>query len=681
MNTQTIITPSSLRSGLLGLLKILLVLPPLATAQAAADKDLHTPIFNHDTLNRSCERVLEIAQADFDSLAKLPVSQANVPTVLEAWDTYSARIEDVLGPVYILTYTHPDKAIRDAGEACIVKITAFQTRLFQNPALYQRVVAVKTADPIDGKLRQDLIHAFQDTGVTLSTEKRQRAKEILDRLQLLSQEFSRNLRENKTKLRFSAAEQKGLPDNYLQRAKKLEDGSIEVGFDYPDYVPFMRYAEDEAARERYYRAFSNRGGARNLAILDEVTQLRLELAELQDLDSYAELVTQRKMVQNPDTVLDFLDEVEDVVTEVEAAEIDTLTALKSRHRLTPGDDTELHYWDKEFYLERLRKQQYNIDQQALRAYFPTLATLNWILRISGDLYGIEFKAAKAPVWHEDVLYYRVLDAGSQKTIGAIYLDLYPREGKYGHAAAFPIRGSSTRLGRKPITALVTNFNRDGLTQNEVETFLHEFGHALHGVLSNTRYVNQAGTQVERDFVEAPSQMYEAWARDPQTLSMMAEFCTDCPTIDVDLAQRLDAARQLGQGLLYARQWLYASFDMALASDDPEPAQETWADMEDDTALGHAAGNQFPGTFAHIVGGYAAGYYGYMWSEVIALDMLSAFNGDLMDAAVGQAFREKVLARGAEVPASTMVRDFLGRNPDSEAFFKEIRGQHISTEED
>ncbi len=654
------------------LILVALFAAPVSVVQASADP-LRIPLFEADALTQSCDRVLEIARGDYGSLGTLPLPQANTRTVLQSWDIYAARLENVLGPVYIQTYTHPDKAVRDAGEACIVKITALQTELFQNPELYQRVLSINATDKIDGKLRQDLLDAFEDTGVNLPADKRKRAKAILDRIQQLDQEFNRNLRENKTRLTFSPDEQQGLPDSYLQGHSRMEDGSIEVGFDYPDYIPFMRYASDAAARERYYRAFSNRGGERNLEILDEIVQLRLEFAELQGLDSYAELVTRRKMVGDPDTVLDFLDEVEDVVTDVEEREIATLARLKADHLLMPFDEAELKPWDKEFYLERLRKQQYNIDQQSLRAYFPTSATLDWILGMSSELYGIQFQKAKAPVWHEDVLYYQVKDSDSGETIGALYLDLYPREGKYGHAAAFPVYGSSTRLNRKPVTALVMNFNRKGLTQNEVETFLHEFGHALHGILSNTRYVSHAGTQVERDFVEAPSQMYEAWARSPDTLALMARHCTDCPTIDEDLANRLDAARLLGQGLLYARQWLYASFDMELAGDDPESALETWQDMEGDTALGYVDGTQFPGSFAHIVGGYAAGYYGYMWSEVIALDMLSPFGGKLMNRAAGHAFRDKILSRGAEVPASEMVRDFLGRDPSPKAFFNEIQG--------
>ena len=294
--------------------------------------------------------------------------------------------------------------------------------------------------------------------------------------------------------------------------------------------------------------------------------------------------------------------------------------------------------------------------------------------MSSELYGLRFEAKPVPVWNEDVLHYEVRDAHKGHFIGSIYLDLYPREGKYGHAAAFPVRGTSTRILRTPISVLVTNFNRQGLTMREVETFLHEFGHVLHGVLSTTRYVSQAGTSVERDFVEAPSQMYEAWAHKPETLKRLKAICGDCPAIDDDLAARLEAARRLGSGLTYARQHLYASYDMALAGEKPQSAITLWEKMEAATPMGYAENTEFPGTFAHIAGGYAAGYYGYMWSEALALDMLSAFGNNLMNPKQGRRFRDIVLANGGSKPASEMVERFLGRSTQPDAFFREIRGE-------
>jgi thimet oligopeptidase len=228
--------------------------------------------------------------------------------------------------------------------------------------------------------------------------------------------------------------------------------------------------------------------------------------------------------------------------------------------------------------------------------------------------------------------------------------------------------------RTPITTLVTNMDRTGLTQNELETLLHEFVHALHGILSRTRYVEQSGTKVELDFVEAPSQMYEAWARRPESLQRMKRVCEDCPVLAGDLIERLDAARRLGSGLQYGRQLLYASYDMALAGPKPRPAFQVWVEMERRSPLGRAEGTEFPGTFGHIAGGYAAGYYGYMWSEALALDMLSAFGDNVMDPKTGRRFRDSVLSRGGEVKAEQMLLDFLGRPTNREAFFREVRGE-------
>lgn len=631
------------------------------------------PVHTAETVAAVCQQMVENAGDKAAAIRRVKPKQASVKSVLVAWDELERSIEDPLGPIYLQTYVHPNKAVRDAGEACIVRARALETELFQDKALYDRVLAVPVEDAIDAKLRQDLLDRFDDTGVSLDEASRRRAKQILERIEALAQEFSRNLRENQERLRFTAAEIVGLPRSYLDRVEHDADGGIIVGFDYPDYLPFMTHARDRNARERYYRGFVNRGGERNLEILGELSELRKELAELHELPSYAHYVTRRRMVRDPETVQRFLDDVEQIVNQVEPAEIAELRALAQP--LTQYDaDTELKQWDKEFLLERLRNERYAIDQETLRSYFPTLQTLEWVLLVSSRLYGLRFEQAEVPVWHSDVMYYDVLDEETGDFLGGIYLDLYPRAGKYGHAAAFSVRGSSTRIGRTPITALVMNFNRQGLTHDEVETFLHEFGHALHGVLSRTRYVFHAGTQVEQDFVEAPSQMYEAWARRPESLALMGEVCEACPSLDEDLIKRIQDARRVGQGIFYGRQKLYASYDLALTDADPGKPLPVWRRMEADTPWGYPSGTEFPGTFAHIAGGYAAGYYGYMWAEALALDMLSEFGDNVMDPEVGRRFREAILSRGGEVQAQAMVRDFLGRSTDTDALFAEIRGE-------
>lgn len=630
-------------------------------------------LYDASSLTRACTQVLETSRARAEKLATLPMGEVSADGVLGAWNDQSRLAEDVIGPASLLAYVHPDKSVRDAGEACILKTTETRTAIFQNEALYRRVQAVSPKDAIDARYRLELIEAFEDTGVTLPADARAQAKTLMERLTALDQEFDRNLREVKTTLSFTPEEQRGLPASYIEKQPKDKDGNITLGFDYPDYHPFMSQGEHAEARKRYYLGFLSRGGERNLVILDEIVTLRRQLAGLYGYDSYADFVTRRRMVGNTRTVRDFLDEVEDIVQEVESRDVAALAQLKQLH-LGSRDTQTVQPWDKDFYLERLRRLRFDIDQDRLRRYFPTEASVQWAMGLAGTLYGLRFENARVPVWHADVRYYDVKDAKTGRLIGGLYLDLYPRPGKYGHAAAFGVRGSSTRAARTPITTLVTNFDRQGLTHREVETLLHEFGHAMHGILSQTRYVDVAGTNVELDFVEAPSQMFEEWARRPESLQRMKAACGDCPLLDSELLRRLESARKLGSGLQYGRQLLYANYDMALAGKNPDGALKTWIRMERATPLGHAQGSLFPATFGHIAGGYAAGYYGYMWSEAVALDMLSAFGDNLMNPTVGMRLRETILARGGEVPAEQMVREFLGRPSDRTAFFAEIRGE-------
>jgi thimet oligopeptidase len=252
--------------------------------------------------------------------------------------------------------------------------------------------------------------------------------------------------------------------------------------------------------------------------------------------------------------------------------------------------------------------------------------------------------------------------------------LYPRDGKYNHAAAFPVRAGSTLVNRTPISVLVTNFDRKGLNHDELETLLHEFGHVLHGVLSKTRYADQSGTSVKRDFVEAPSQMFEEWGRREEALKLFAELCPECPRLTKAQIEQLDAARKYGQGIRFSRQRQYAAYDMTLHTGVPPAAMPTWAAIESKTRLGHVEGSMLPASFAHLMGGYAAGYYGYMWSQVLALDMLSAFGGKLMNPDVGRRYRQTILASGGQRPPLALVESFLGRKPNSEAFYAEITGR-------
>ncbi|HEX7420978.1 MAG TPA: M3 family metallopeptidase [Thermoanaerobaculia bacterium] len=632
------------------------------------------PIFNAEALRDAAKNALTEARRLFKEIEAIPVDQASARTILDSWDRAAVLIEDAFGAISLLNSVHPDQAVRDAADEALLEESSFLTALFQNEALFERVRAVKPHSIAEKQLQKDLLEAFEDSGVALPPGRRARFKAISDRLTELSQEFAKNIRENTTKLTFTPAECDGLPQSWLDRVPRDEKGNIVVGFDYPDYIPFLTNARNEAARKRYYIAYTNRGTTKNLATLDEIVALRKEIADLYDVPSFAHYVTKRRMVENPETVLNFLGEVHAVVMEAEIRDLAELSVVKSEMTGEPVERANISRWDMSFYRERLREKRYAIDQEALRKYFPTAASVSWMLDISERLYGLKFERAVVPAWHDDVIYLDVTDAATGERMGGIYLDLYPRDGKYKHAAAWPVRGVSRKLRRKPISVLVTNFNRDGLTHDELETLLHEFGHVLHGILSSTEYNQHSGTSVERDFVEAPSQMYEEWASRIESLSLLQNHGDDVPAIDESLVKRLTAAAKFGAGIDYGRQWLYAAFDMALSGELPRPSLEVWKEMEGATPMGYVPGTSFPGTFEHIASGYAAGYYGYMWAKVIALDLVSIFGADLMNQAIGRRMREMILSRGSEEPARSLVEQFLGRPVSSEAFFARIRGE-------
>lgn len=640
----------------------------------SADQRITLPILDAGTLQKSCTQILREARESISAMEKVPIDAVTVHNILDQWDDNSIELENIAGVVAILNNVHPDRRVREAADQCTLEISSFETELYQNEKLYERVRVVKPETDAQKQFQKDLLESFEDSGVSLPADPRRRFKEISDRITELSQEFGRNVRDNPTKLTFTPEECEGLPRSWLDRVPRDEHGNVQVGFDTPDYIPFLNSANREAARERYYIAFQKRGTPRNIEILDEIVELRREIASLYGQPSYAHFVTRRRMVEDPETVHRFLAEVKATVHEAERLDLEELRRLKADKTGKPLSETQLHRWDLSFYRERLREMRFQVDQEALRSYFPTPPTIAWVLETSEELYAVRFDRVDVPVWHPDVLYYDVTDADSGRFMGGIYLDLFPRDGKYKHAAAWPVRGNSRRTGRTPISVLVTNFNRDGLTHDELETFFHELGHVLHGVFSQTEYSLHSGTAVQRDFVEAPSQMYEEWARTLQTLHTIGRHCPSCPVMDQSLVDRLNDARHFGQGIDYARQHLYAAFDMALSAPESAGVLEVWSSMEQDTPLGHVPGTEFPGTFGHITGGYAAGYYGYMWSKVLALDMLSVFGDDLMNPEMGRRFRNLILSRGGEEPARQLVERFLGRPVSSKAFFAEITGK-------
>jgi thimet oligopeptidase len=663
--------------------------PALVFAQAAVTNGsrLSLPVPTAQSIKASCDRDLATAKALFKKIEAGKVAG----DVFAQMNQLNMLIEDLSGPLYIISNVSPDKATRDAAEECTVKWSPLETEIYQSEALYKKIKAAKSSNPIQAAYQQELAQGFEDSGVSLPVDKRTRAKAIIEEITKHAKNFEKNVREDKTRVLVKADDLAGVPNDVFKDIKPGADGLLSLGLDYPTYLPVMENATAEATREKMWRAKVNEGSEANLALLDKITELRRELAGLYGYESYAAFTLRRKMARNPDTVLKFLASVKTQVTELEKSELAQLRTLKSELTNTAIEQTTVRRWDTAYLQEQMRRKRFSVNQEELRKHFPTEAAVKFMLQLSEKLYGVQFqgrsnvgvfpsksiakdKTIATPTWHPDVRVFDVSDLKTKKFIGTVYLDLFPREGKYNHAAVWPIRNASTLVGRTPIPVLVTNLNRTGLTQDEFETLLHEFGHALHGVLSVATYNAQAGTSVMRDFVEAPSQMFEEWARRPEPLQLFAKMCGGCPPLSDQQIEALNQSRKFGKGIQYARQWVYAAFDMALTHEKGGSSLEVWKRIEGATPLGHVEGTRFPAGFSHLVGGYAAGYYGYMWSEVIALDMLSAFGGQMLNEEVGRRYRNTILSQGGQKPPHALVEAFLGRQANSEAFFKEITGQ-------
>lgn len=615
-------------------------------------------------VRQACDAGLRGAALRLKALEKEPGS----PTWMAQYDGFYGGVEDAHGPIEFIRNVHPDQRVRDAAEACELRWQDFLAGVGQNPKLYAAAKASPRGDEIDAETLRLVLENFEDSGVGLGPAQRARAKQLVNRIGELGQKFDMNVRDSKTRLAFTRAELRGVPEQVLKSARPGANGRLLLGLDYPTYFPVMERAEDPATRERMWRAKMNEGGAGNLKLLAEIARLRRDYAKLFGFDSYADFTLRRRMANGIANAERFLTEVRQAVNAGEQRDLVALREAKSQHVGLPLEKVTLQRWDVAFYTERLRKQRFTVDEESFRPYFPPQESLRFVMRIAETMFGIRYTPVPAKLWHPEAQAFAVSDAATGQPIASLIVDLYPRDGKYGHAAVWSYRSGSTLAERIPQAALVVNFDRKGLTIEELDTLLHEFGHALHATLSKTRYALNAGTSTELDFVEAPSQMLEDWIFDRQVLKLFAEVCPSCTPVPDELIEKARAAREFTKGSQTARQHLYASFDLALHGPGAPEPMALWRRMEGDTPLGYVAGTTFPAGFSHVAGGYGAGYYGYLWSLVVAMDLRTAFEAARLDPAVGKRYRDTVLSQGGQRPPEQLVKDFLGRESSPKAFF-------------
>ena len=479
-----------------------------------------------------------------------------------------------------------------------------------------------------------------------------------------------------------------MPEDYRQGLGRTDDGRYRVTMAYPDVIPFMENATRRDRREELSRLFNNRAVDSNRALLAEAVRLRERVAELFGEPSWAHHTMGEKMANDPKEVDAFYAELVPQLTRKAQAEIERMAALLAGDS---GDGDGLQLWDWRFYDTQLRRTEYGVDMHEVSAYFPLEQVLDGLLAITSEAFGVRYERLDGQrLWHEDVLSFAIVDVESGERIAVTHMDLHPREGKFSHAAAFdlvPGRRQPDGSYRTPVSCIVANVTKPAgdhpslLTHDEVLTLFHEFGHILHQTLTRAETARFSGTNTEADFVEAPSQIMEHWCWRPEVLARFARHHGTGEAIPDQLVQQLVAARDLNVGIDKLRQIQFGTLDMGLHG--PRREDEVSADGERDldailrraeavTGFPHQSGTFFPASFGHLLGGYDAGYYGYLWSEVFGDDMFSRFAAEgVTSPAVGGEYRREILEKGGSVDANEMLERFLGRPPNNVAFLAKL----------
>ena len=624
-----------------------------------------------DDANSLCD--INLAHAERLKKEILAASgQRTRENTLERMNEIYIALERILYTTSLTSYTHPDKDVREASEACERRAMEVYNALNMNPDLYAAVKAVDVAS-LDAPARrfvQIVLRDYERSGVNKDQSVRERLAVLSQAMVQSSQDFSRNVREDVRSIKLTPEQLAGLPEDFMAQRPADEDGLITITTNAPDLFPVLTYAKDEKTREALVRVNASRAYPANEPILTNYLQQRHEYANLVGFDSWAAYNADNKMAKNPKTIQGFIDEIAGITRPRAGEEIETFMALK---RLDNPETDGFYSWDRFFYIETLKRQQHDVDSQVVRQYFPYERVKRGIMGVISQIYGVTFQQSDRPVWHDSVEAYDIYDG--DKLIAFFYLDMHPRDGKYKHAAMFSMNNGIEGL-QLPAASLVCNFpeptpsNPAYMEHNDVTTFFHEFGHLMHHLFAGRHHwSNQSGISTEWDFVEVPSQLFEDWAWDYDVLKRFA-VNTNGDIIGRDLVERMNKSDSVGKGVMNMRQISFAAFSLGLYNIDPKNINILAKQRQ--VFAKYSPFKPFDGdysfaSFGHL-DGYSSGYYTYMWSLSIAKDVASVFHEKgLMNPDVAHRFRALILGVGGSMDAADMVRNFLGRDYNLDAF--------------
>ena len=633
------------------------------------------------------EPAVRAAIAEAERNIEAIVDNHDEPTfenTVEALETASRRLDRVSAIMVNLNECCTTDELQAVTMKMEPEITRFSMKVMTDKRLYERVksceLRVKSGDErltVEQRtLLENTLKSFVRHGVALEGEEADRYRRNEEELTALKQRFSHNALadQNAWTLHLTdEADLAGLPPTVRDAARAEAEAKGLEGWLFtlaaPSYIPFMTYSERRDLRERMYRAYGSIGGRGNEndnnGVIRRIVELRAEQARLLGYDTYCDYVLSDRMVQSLPNLRRFMQELKDAV--LPAAERDL------------ADAGVTAAWDLSYMSEKLKRQRYDLDDEALRPYFPLEAVREGIFALYGRLYGLHFEEDKrVPVYHEDVRVYRVTDGGRE--MGLLYLDMHPRESKRSGAWMTEFRGQYGDV--RPQIQVVCNFSKPTgstpalLRFSEVETFMHEMGHAMHGMLSEVQYESLGGTNVKRDFVEMPSQVMENWCYEPEFLSTFARHYVTGAPLPTEYIGKIRAAQNHMAGWLCLRQLNLGFTDIAFHTMGAESGEWKAESVEARAMvnlLPRVEGCCTATNFNHIFGGgYASGYYGYKWAEVLDADIFSRFKHDgIFNRETAAAFRREVLSRGGTEHPAVLFRNFMGREPDNKALLKRM----------
>lgn len=626
------------------------------------------------------------------------VSNPEAPTfenTLAALDRSGSRLNEISEIIFNLNEAETNSALQAVVREVSPLLTDFSNDINLDPKLFERVRSVWEArDTLGLNIEQMSLltrtyRGFEQNGACLDEAGKERFREISRRLADLTLQFGENqlAATNAFVLHLTdTAELDGLPASLIaaaaQTAKERGKEGWIITLDYPMYMPFLRYSNRRDLREKLNRAYGNlclpEGENCNQQIIKEITTLRLEKARLLGQKTFADLVLQQRMAENAANVFALENQLIEASLPAARRELNEVV----EYAKTLGFNDVMQRWDWNYYSHKLKMARYNYDEEELKPYLSLDSVISGVFKLSNKLYGLTFKPnTEIPLYHPDVRTYEIYDGDRLMTI--LYLDFFPREGKSGGAWKTTFR-SQYKIGNtdvRPLVSIVTNFTKPNgdepalLTFSELETFLHEFGHALHAMLSDCTYQSLSGTSVYRDFVELPSQIFENWATEKEFLDLFAVHHRTGEPIPQELVQKVIDSRNYCAGYYSLRQVSLGLLDMAWHTIE-QPVEMSVEEFEYQ-AIGQydifprTEGYLTSTTYGHVfAGGYAAGYYGYKWAEVLDADAFELFKQrGIFDKATAKSFRDNILSRGGSEHPMVLYTRFRGHQPSVDALLE------------